>query len=73
MNHDRWSLFPTRKAANGNRAHIGCNCCIVEGTIGLGTYLALFGNPKRLESYRADLRSARTRAILKRHLPIFPS
>jgi hypothetical protein len=69
--HDTNSLFPTAKAANGNRAHIGCNCSVVEGTMDYGTFVALFGNPKRLESYRADLRSARNRAVLKTHEPVF--
>jgi hypothetical protein len=71
--HDANSLFPTAKAANGNRAHVGCNCPVVEGTMDFGTFVALFGNPKKLESYRADLRSARNQAVLKNHLPTFPS
>ena len=71
--HDSNSLFPTAKAASGNRAHVGCNCTIAEGTIDFGTFVALFGNPKKLESYRADLRSARTQAVVKNHLPTFPS
>jgi hypothetical protein len=69
--HDTSSLFPTAKAANGNRAHVGCNCSVVEGTMDYGTFVALFGNPKKLESYRADLRSARNRAVLKNHEPVF--
>lgn len=69
--HDTNSLFPSAKAANGNRAHVGCNCSIVEGSMDYGTFVALFGNPKRLESYRADLRSARSRAVLKNHEPVF--
>jgi hypothetical protein len=69
--HDKNSLFPTAKAANGNRAHIACNCKIVPGTIDYGTFVALFGNPKKLESYRVDLRSARVRAVLKNHAPVF--
>jgi hypothetical protein len=70
--HDANSLFPTAKAANGNRAHIGCNCTVVAGTLDYGTFVALFGNPKKLESYRADQRSARNRAVLKNHQPVFP-
>jgi hypothetical protein len=72
LKHDANSLFPSMKAANGNRAHVGCNCNIVAGTLDFGTYVALFGNPKHIESYRADLRSARTRAVLKNHDPVFP-
>jgi hypothetical protein len=70
-NHDASSLFPTAKAANGNRAHVGCNCLVVEGTMDFGTFVALFGNPNKLESYRADLRSARNQAVLKNHQPVF--
>ena len=70
--HDASSIFPTAKAANGNRAHIGCNCRVVGGTIDFGTFVALFGNPKKLESYRSDLRSARNQAVLKNHQPVFP-
>ena len=71
--HDANSLFPTVKAADGNRAHPGCDCCVVAGTIEFGTYVALFGNPKELRSYRADLRSPRVKAMLKGHLPVFSS
>jgi hypothetical protein len=71
--HDTNSLFATAKAANGNRAHVGCNCTIVGGSLDYGTYVALFGSPKHLEVYRVDLRSARTRAVLKNHAPVFPS
>src|SRR5438132_5874293 len=71
--HDSSSLFPTDKAARGNRAHPGCNCTVVAGTMDYGTFVAVFGNPKKLESYRADLRSARIQAVLKNHLPVFAS
>src|SRR4051794_8166751 len=30
VNHDAHKLFAYRKAANGNRAHVGCNCRIVR-------------------------------------------
>jgi hypothetical protein len=67
------SYFPTSKAADGNRAHYGCDCCIVAGTIDYGTYVALFGNPNHITRYRADTRDQRTKAILKNHQPRFPS
>lgn len=73
LKHDRASLFPTAKAGNGNRAHIGCNCTLVQGSIDYGTFVALFGDPNDLRSYRADLRSTRNRAIIKNHEPVFPS
>jgi hypothetical protein len=69
--HDANSLFPSSKAADGNRAHINCNCSIVKGTLDFGTYVALFGNPGHLRSYRADLRSRNVQAILKNHPPQF--
>lgn len=71
--HDEASLFPTAKAANGNRAHIGCNCTIARGTVDHGTFVALFGPPDDFRSYRADRRSTRTQAILKNHEPTFPA
>ena len=70
-NHAANSVFPTAKAADGNRAHPGCNCCIVEGRLEYGASVALFGNPKHLRDYRADLRSRRVNAILKGKLPAF--
>jgi hypothetical protein len=73
-NHAANSVFPTAKAADGNRAHPGCNCCVVEAEERLeyGAYVALFGNPKhQLRDYRADLRSKRVKAILKGQLPTF--
>jgi len=64
-------LFPTRKAANGNRAHKGCNCCIQGGKLDFGTYVAIFGNPKKLKRYRADKRKPAIHKLLKRHPPAF--
>jgi hypothetical protein len=69
--HDANSLFPSMKAAKGNRAHNGCDCCVVAGTLHVGTYVALFGNPDRLTRYRADTRDRRTQALLKQHPPQF--
>jgi hypothetical protein len=65
--HDANSLFPSEKAADGNRAHIGCDCSILEGTLHNGTYVALFGNSDHLRNYRADLRSPRVQELLKNH------
>jgi hypothetical protein len=69
--HDMYSLFPSFKAADGNRAHIGCNCPIVKGSLHSGTYVALFGKPGQLVSYRADLRQPQVQALLKKHPPQF--
>src|SRR5262249_32320172 len=70
--HDKSSLFPTQKAADGNRAHPGCNCVIREGTLDRGTHIAVFGNPDHLRSYRADLRVPVVQALLKNHPASFP-
>lgn len=69
--HDTYSLFPSAKAANGNRAHVGCNCLIRKGSIDQGTYVALFGNPAHLRAYHVDTRWPWVRAILKQHPPNF--
>ena len=69
--YDRNFIFPTRKAANGNRPHKGCNCCVRAGTLHYGTYVALFGPPKKLKRYRADRRNPRVKALLKKHPPSF--
>jgi hypothetical protein len=69
--HDANSLFPTHKAADGNRAHVGCNCVIDEGTLDRGTHIALFGEPDHLHSYRADLRDRKVQALLENHPPSF--
>jgi hypothetical protein len=69
--HDRYSLFPTSKAADGNRAHVGCNCLIRRGSIEYGTYVALFGNPAHLRAYRVDTRARWAQAVLKQHPPKF--
>lgn len=69
--HDSHSLFPSAKAADGNRAHNGCDCCILGGLIHYGTYVALFGNPEHLTRYRADTRDHRTQELLKKHPPEF--
>ena len=73
MSHAKGSYFPTSKAADGNRAHPGCDCCIAAGTIQYGTYVALFGNPAGLTRYRVDTRDRRTQAILKNNPPRFAS
>ncbi len=69
--HDAHSLFPTSKAADGNRAHPGCNCLIRKGTIGYGTSVALFGDPAHLRAYRVDTRARWAQALLKQHPPRF--
>ena len=64
---------PVGSCAAWNRAHVGCDCCVIAGTLDYGTYVALFGNPRQLTRYRADTRDRRTQAILEQHPPRFPS
>jgi hypothetical protein len=71
VNHDTYSLFPSSKAADGNRAHIGCNCVVKKGQIDAGTYVALFGRADHLRAYRVDTRWPWVRAIIKQHPPAF--
>jgi hypothetical protein len=68
--HASYSLFPTEKAANGNRAHIGCNCTIRAESLDSNTYVALFGDPSLFRAYRVDTRWPWVRAILDR--PVSP-
>jgi hypothetical protein len=74
LKHARNHIFPSRKAANGNRAHKGCNCVIQKGSLRYETYVALFGVPtrKKLKRYRADKRKPAIGALLKKHPPVFP-
>jgi hypothetical protein len=72
--HAANNIFPTRKAANGNRAHTGCDCAIQKGSLHYETYVALFGVPtrKKLKRYRADKRKPAVGALLKKHPARFP-
>jgi hypothetical protein len=69
--HDLYSLFPSDKAANGNRAHPGCNCFVKKGKIDAATFVALFGKPDHLRAYRVDTRWPWVKAILSQHPPSF--
>jgi hypothetical protein len=69
--YDTNSLFPSEKAANGNRAHARCNCGIKKGKIDAGTFVALFGKPEHLRAYRVDMRWPWVKAILSQHPPSF--
>lgn len=65
--HARYKLFPTRKAADGNRAHQYCNCRIKKaGKVKRSTYVALFGKPNDLDRYVVDRRKKRVKRILRR-------
>jgi hypothetical protein len=59
-------IFPSTKAADGNRAHLHCNCAIKQAaTIPSGKWIALFGEPNHILRYSADLRERKVQAILK--------
>jgi hypothetical protein len=74
LKHARNMIFPSLKAAKGNRAHKGCNCHVQKGSLDYNTYVALFGVPtrKKLKRYRADKRKPAIAALLKKHPPVFP-
>ena len=60
-------LFPSTEAADARRAHRYCNCGIEQaGMIPYGKWVALFGEPRHILRYSADLRDTRVAAILKR-------
>jgi hypothetical protein len=65
--HAKNKMFPSRRAADRNRAHAGCKCKVVQGgKLDAEIWAALFGglkNPKRAE---VDLRARRTHKILAR-------
>jgi hypothetical protein len=64
--HAASMIFPSTKAANGNRAHVHCNCGIEEaGKLPFGKWVALFGHPKHTLRYTADRRDRKVAAILK--------
>jgi hypothetical protein len=73
VEHDEHSLFPSAKAANGNRAHIACNCCVQQGTIDQAGFNALFGSPDEVMLYRVDTRWRNVSRILRKHPASFSS
>jgi hypothetical protein len=59
-------LFPSTEAADGNRAHLYCNCKIEPaGAIPYAKWVALFGEPRHILRDSADRRDPRVAAILK--------
>ena len=64
--HAAAMIFPSAKAADGNRAHVHCNCGIeVAGKIPFWKWIALFGVPRKVSRYSADRRDRRVAALLK--------
>jgi hypothetical protein len=65
--HARNRIFPTKKAADGNRAHVGCNCGVVRrGTLPYAVWVALFGSPRKIHRYSVDIRTLRRRRRRRR-------
>ena len=65
--HARYKLFPSKKAADGNRAHPQCDCRVKKAfRVKRSTYIALFGPPQNLRRYSADRRKKRTKKLLRR-------
>jgi len=55
--HAANKLFASREAADTGRAHVHCNCTVVEGTLPPDRWRALFGDqaqPNRLHVDRRD-------------------
>ena len=68
--HARYRIFPTREAADRNRAHTGCNCCIVgRGTLPYAVWVGLFGPPHKIRRYSIDLGTLRRRRRRHRNAP----
>ena len=58
--HAKYKRFPTRAAANANRAHRHCRCKIKRaGTLRYSIWVRLFGKPGALKRRSIDLRSSR--------------
>jgi len=68
---DKHAFFPTKKAADGNRAHIGCNCVIQKGTIHTATYRKLFGTRADRTHYFVDSRWSWVRHLIRQDPPKF--
>lgn len=65
--HARNRLFPTREAADRNRAHTGCNCGIVRrGKLPYVVWVGLFGPPHRIRRHSIDLRTLRRKRRRRR-------
>jgi hypothetical protein len=63
--HAENKRFVSAEAADGGRAHDGCNCGIVQdGTLSQGIWVALFGPVQRPTRLVVDRRQARVAALL---------
>jgi hypothetical protein len=63
--HAKHKLFPSEKAANDHRAHVGCHCGVVPaGKLRRRTWKKLFGPPGNRRHDQVDLRDQRVKEIL---------
>lgn len=63
--HAANKLFVSFAAADGGRAHPGCDCGVVEELMARSTWMALFGAPQRPRTESVDKRYEWVRAILE--------
>lgn len=61
--HDARYLFARKQDIR--RAHLGCDCGVVEVPLLFGTWVALYGHPAHMRATEARLDDTRTRAILR--------
>ena len=63
--HAKYKLFPSEKAANDHRAHVGCHCGVVgAGKLRRKTWKKLFGAPRNRKHDQVDLRDPKVKQIL---------
>jgi hypothetical protein len=62
--HAANKLFASREAADSGRAHVHCNCTVVEGTLSPGRWQALFGDKTKPDRLHVDRRDASVARVL---------
>lgn len=62
--HARNKIFVSQAAADGGRAHRGCNCRIVRASLPETTYVQLFGPVGNTDRDVVDRRTASVRRVL---------
>jgi hypothetical protein len=62
--HAANKLFASREAADTGRAHVHCNCTVVEDVLSPDRWRALFGDPARPDRLAVDRRDQRVARAL---------
>jgi hypothetical protein len=62
--HAANKLFASQEAADSGRAHVHCNCSVVEDTLPPDRWRALFGDPARPDVLHVDRRDQRVAQAL---------